>query len=73
MASPYVARTQGKHPQWFISLFNYLQAEALEKTVKVEDATSEDNEFSQYLISTVIKNSHGLHCFICFTNKMSAN
>jgi hypothetical protein len=30
-ANPFSVKATDKHPQWFISLFNYFQADALEK------------------------------------------
>jgi hypothetical protein len=31
LANPYSVKAAGKHPQWFISLFNHFQADAIEK------------------------------------------
>lgn len=70
-ANPYSIKATGKHPQWFISLFNHFQSDALEK-IRVEEQTVEDEAIT-YIKECVIKGVNGIHCFSCFGNKMTAN
>jgi hypothetical protein len=72
LSHPYTVKAPSKHTSWFVNLFNYMQAQTLEKTVLPELAAADD-EFSIYLRDTLVKDVSSVHCLSVFSNKMSAN
>lgn len=48
LSHPYTTKASKKHTSWFINLFNYMQAETLDKIIATETGASDD-DFSLYL------------------------
>ena len=76
-ANPFLHKSQNRQSQWFISLFNYLQAETInnksQKTSKVDENSNEDTIFSHYVRDIIIKNASSVFCFNFISNKMNSN
>ena len=71
LSHPYTLKSPGKHTNWFISLFNYLQAQTLGGSSV--DSNGSDNEFSNYLRDVLVRGVSSVHCLSVFSNKMTAN
>ena len=72
LSHPCTTKAPAKHTNWFVSLFNYLQAQTLEKST-VADNSSSDDEFSSYLKNSLVRGVSSIHCLNVFSNKMNAN